>query len=215
MSRLLLVSLVVVLTACPASSAQTLALVDDVEWGSFRDDCLRLLVALDAVAPLPGDDVTALRALLEQKKPASVRLAVQAVQKRLDAHCLLGVSINPESRVKAARGPRAAELVRDRLTLFLLKVSNDGGVTHPLAVRSDQSVLVGNRDTERWVEAAVVNDRPFDARLTGRRVEYRLFRLTARQAGKREATFSFDVGQGTQDLGFRSEVPVLFTIRSR
>ena len=33
------------------------------------------------------------------------------------------------------------------------------------------------------------------------------------QAGKREAVISFDVGQGTQDLGFRSEVPVLFDIR--
>jgi hypothetical protein len=34
--------------------------------------------------------------------------------------------------------------------------------------------------------------------------------LYSRDAGKREATLTFDVGQGTQDLGFRSELPVLF-----
>ena len=28
----------------------------------------------------------------------------------------------------------------------------------------------------------------------------------------REATLRFDVGQGSQDLGFRGEVPVLFTV---
>ncbi|MFO0929961.1 MAG: hypothetical protein U0736_23550 [Gemmataceae bacterium] len=117
--------------------------------------------------------------------------------------------------MRRRRAGRVAELVRDRPTLVLLKVTNDGGVTHPLAVRSEQAVVGGKPDAERWVEAAVVNDRPFDARLTGRRVEYRLLRLTARQAGKREATFAFDVGQGTQDLGFRSEVPVLFTVRER
>jgi hypothetical protein len=38
-------------------------------------------------------------------------------------------------------------------------------------------------------------------------------RLAAHEAGKREATLKFDVGQGTQDLGFRAEVPVLFTVR--
>src|SRR5262249_51702278 len=32
------------------------------------------------------------------------------------------------------------------------------------------------------------------------------------EAGKREVVLGFDVGQGTQDLGFRAEVPILFTI---
>jgi hypothetical protein len=37
--------------------------------------------------------------------------------------------------------------------------------------------------------------------------------LTALEAGKREATLNFDVGQGTQDLGFRAEVPILFHVK--
>ena len=46
--------------------------------------------------------------------------------------------------------------------------------------------------------------------LNGAPVEYVLLTLTPKEAGLREATLSFDVGQGTQDLGFRGELPVLF-----
>ena len=38
-----------------------------------------------------------------------------------------------------------------------------------------------------------------------------MIQIYSRDAGKREAKLSFDVGQGTQDLGFRSEVDILFT----
>jgi hypothetical protein len=44
-------------------------------------------------------------------------------------------------------------------------------------------------------------------------VEYVLLRLRPREAGKREATLHFDVGQGSQALGFCAEVPILFTIK--
>src|SRR5205814_6561641 len=37
--------------------------------------------------------------------------------------------------------------------------------------------------------------------------------LYSRDAGQREAKLSFNVGQGTQDLGFRNELPILFTCR--
>ena len=45
----------------------------------------------------------------------------------LDARCLAGVNINPESRVKVARGPAAAELVEQGWRVFLVKVHNEGG----------------------------------------------------------------------------------------
>ena len=121
----------------------------------------------------------------------------------LEARCLLVVSINPESRVKAARGPAAAELRRDVPTLFVVKVVNEAGVTAPVAV-SGPGIGDGG-----WLDARFAGS----GRLRGGRVEYLSLRLTAREAGKREATFRFDVGQGTQDLGFRAEVPVLFTVR--
>ena len=51
------------------------------------------------------------------------------------------------------------------------------------------------------------------ANLSGLKVEYALALLYSGEAGQREATIGFDVGQGTQDLGFRGEVPVLFDVR--
>jgi hypothetical protein len=195
--------------------ADELPLIDEVEWAPFRRHCLGLLDGVEKLkGAVPSETVKAVRALLA-KEPDNPRLAARAVQKLLDAHCLAGVNINPESRVKVARGPRRAELVRDQAIYVLVKVHNQGGVTHPLAVASEQAVEPGKKDPDRWVEAAVMNEKPFANQLTGHSVEYRVLRLTARQAGRREATFSFDVGQGTQDLGFRAEVPILFTVRPR
>ena len=51
---------------------------------------------------------------------------------------------------------------------------------------------------------------PLNETLSGLALEYRIVELYSRDAGKREAKLAFDVGQGTQDLGFRNEVNVLF-----
>jgi hypothetical protein len=44
-------------------------------------------------------------------------------------------------------------------------------------------------------------------------LSHRLVRLRGCEIGRREASLAFDVGQGTQDLGFRNEVPILFDCR--
>ena len=49
--------------------------------------------------------------------------------------------------------------------------------------------------------------------LSGLAVEYALALVYSSESGQREATIGFDVGQGTQDLGFRGELPVLFNVR--
>ena len=200
--------------AVPDSPDPPLPVVE-ADWPSLRVQTRELLTRLDTLkAPLPTKTAREIRALLDDDK-ADPEVASRSVQRLLDAHCLISVSVNPESRVKASRGPHAATLVRDEPTLFLVKVHNQGGVTHPLAVSSDQAVVAGKKDAGRWVEATILNGKPFANKLTGQRLEYRVLRLTPRQTGKREATLGFDVGQGTQDLGFRAEVPILFTIRPR
>jgi hypothetical protein len=190
-----------------------LPVVEDVQWSPFRAHCRQLLRVLDkSSAPLPAESVRSVRALLDSE-PDDPREAVRGVQKLLDAHCLLAVSINPESRVKAARGPAAIELRQNQEAMGLLKIHNDGGVTHTLRLYGPEILREGERNEGRWLEAKLIADAPFSPKLTGQKLEYRLLRLTPRQSGKREATLQFDVGQGTQDLGFRAEVPILFTIR--
>ena len=145
-------------------------------------------------------------------RPKAPESLVGPLQKLLDRHCLIFVAINPESRVKAARGPAEALLQPGRDAYFLVKVHNEAGVTHPLTVQGPQLVGKGKAGEGKWLEAEVFTGAPMLRALTGQRVEYVLLRLRAREAGKREATLGFDVGQGTQDLGFRAEVPILFTV---
>jgi hypothetical protein len=214
MSTRIVLALACLLLAAPVQG-QTLPLVEDADWSALRTHALELVKQLETLkAPLPADTRKSLDALLSRKKPDDSADACLEVQKLLDAHCLLGVNINPESRVKVRRGPRRAELIHDQTTFVLVKVHNDGGVTHRLAADSPQKRTPKEKDEDRWLELSVVNDRPFADRLSGDKVEYRVLKLTARQSGKREATLALDVGQGTQDLGYRAEVPILFAVKS-
>jgi len=152
---------------------------------------------------IKGQDelVKELRQALRAEKAADFP---ERIHKLLDSRCLARVTINPESRVKAARGAAPARLSRDGETVFLIRVQNEAGVTHPLKVSLN--------DVEgSWLKAQLkaVSEKG----LSGAQEEYVILRFTSRGSGKREATLTFDVGQGTQDLGFRAEVPVLFTLR--
>lgn len=214
MPRTLFLSFNLVIFLAHNAEAQTsLPVVEDVEWMSFRTHCRQVIQALEkASSPLPAKTLRALTPLLDRRTDGPEG-ASAAVQKLLDGHCLVGVSINPESRVKAARGPASVVLRQDHPTLVLIKVHNDGGVTHALRLHGPELIGPGERGSDCWLRARLATSAPFAPELTGRRVEYRVLSLTPRQFGKREATFQFDVGQGTQDLGFRAEVPILFTIR--
>ena len=205
--------LAALLLATATADGQTPPVVADVEWAPFRQHCLRLLEGLEGLkAPLPAETAEAVKALLKDE-PADPDAAAAAVQKLLDAHCLLAVSINPESRVKAARAAGPADLRLDQESIILVKVQNDAGSTAALAVSGPELREAGKAADGRWLEAVAATAPPLTPKLSGRRLEYVVLRLTAHQAGKREATFRFDVGQGTQDLGFRAETPILFTVR--
>jgi hypothetical protein len=177
-----------------------------------------------AGSPLPAADRTALAAAAERPDAAA------AIQGILDRYCLLDVHINPESRVKVAAGPARAELVEHGWRTFLVKVRNDAGVTAPLRITSPHADRVFSRGprrfsmdprpaqtittadvANRWLDLETFDKAPLVPALSGLAVEYRVVSLYSRDAGKREATIVADVGQGSQDLGFRSEAPILFT----
>ena len=64
--------------------------------------------------------------------------------------------------------------------------------------------------SQRFLDIDMYKKQPLRRALSGLGVEYRVVMLYSRDAGKREADIGFNVGQGTQDLGFRSSVPILF-----
>src|SRR5205807_1780070 len=112
-----------------------LEIVRGVDLQPLAAQAKRVAQALDQMlgAPLSERQQADLDAAL---KLTDADKAAEAIQKILDPLCVVAVTVNPESRVKVARGPAAA---------------------------------------------------------------------------KREAKLMFDVGQGTQDLGFRNEVAMLCT----
>ncbi|HVK04127.1 MAG TPA: hypothetical protein VM490_11670 [Armatimonadaceae bacterium] len=124
---------------------------------------------------------------------------------------LVVVTINPESRVKADRtapGAPPAALRAGGWTAFRVQVRNEARVTAFLRVTSANAPSAAGR-RDRWLDLRLEPA----ARLTGRPEEWRTLWLRSRDEGMREARLTFDVGQGTQDMGFRSDVALLFRCR--
>src|SRR5213079_3065552 len=74
--------------------------------------------------------------------------------------------------------------------------------------RGQQAALA--KPGELWLELDMFNRPPLNKELSGLKLEYAIVQLYSRDAGKREAKISFNVGQGTQDIGYRNDVDVLF-----
>src|SRR5262249_35108044 len=151
--------------------ADELPPVGDVDWRPLREHVAALVKALDAAgAPLPDDTARRLRDLLAAE-PADAAEAVRDAQRLLDAHCLIGVHINPESRVKAVRGPRDARLTLRQPSVVLVKVHNEGGVTSALGV-SGPGLFADDRPQGAWLRCEALAPPPLARKLGGGRVEY-------------------------------------------
>lgn len=175
----------------------------------------RIVEALDHLgSPLKAADR---KALLDAANAMDPARGVDAIERVLDHYTLIQLQINPESRVKAAPGPARPELVEQGWRTFLVKVTNEAGVTAPLQVESPNLGRLANSTREqipnRWLEVLEYTAQPLKKELSGLETEYRVFSFYSRDAGKREARLAFNVGQGTQDLGFRNDIDLLFTIR--
>lgn len=214
-------------TAFPLGAAP-LPRVTGVEWQPLSAQVNRLLEALAFLGePLPAalqDDV---RAALQARD-------ADRLQAALDARCLLGVHINGEMRVKVQPGPARPELVEQGWRAFLVKVHNESGTTAALEAVSPHALSLWQRDGRRdptpsgrayrnagttpdpeqlWMDVSMYDRPPLRETLSGLPLEYRVLQVFSRDAGRREARLSFHVGQGTQDLGFRSETDILFECR--
>ena len=175
--------------------------------------------------PLPSQDRDAIDRAVGMNDADAGASALQQV---LDRYVLATVHINPESRVKAEQGAAKAELLQGGTRLFLVKVLNEAGVTAPLVVQSSNSgrVYIASRNVpeppmeltetdvrERWADISFYTAAPMRQRLSGLAVEYVLLQIYSRDAGQRSAALAFNVGQGTQDIGFRGDIDILFNCK--
>ncbi len=190
---------------------------------------IRLQEALSFLgSSLSTDDVKRLKALLN--KPLTQE-TVNVIQEILDPYCLAIISINPEARVKVSRGPATAKLIQGGWTSFLVKVNNDAGVTAQLEVESPnavtplhaptssmdsrvkpENIISPGQSGNRFLEMQVYRNRPLLSNLSGLQLEYAVLQIYSKDVGQREAEIGFNIGQGTQDIGFRNTINILFNI---
>lgn len=186
-------------------------LVTEVEWQPLVSQVKRLVEAMDYLG-MPVDPVVRrnLSRAMEEPGFESIRL----VQDTLDPLCLAEIHINPESRVKVAEGAVKKQLVHNGWRQFLVRVHNQAGVTAALEAGSPNARrLAGVPEKEvphQWMQMQMFNSQPLKKTLSGLELEYRIIQIYSRDEGKREARIGFNVGQGTQDIGFRNEVDILF-----
>lgn len=225
-----LISLLLLPVFGAQTEASPLPIVDKVEWQPFSAQTRRVVEALDYLgSPVSDRTREALEAALklDDHTTAAVR-----VQQLLDPYCLVGVHINPEMRVKVAQGEVAPVLDEQGWRSFLVKVANESGTTAALRAVSPNAMSLyqsGSSRTESdqffrrrgqelpnlgeedlWLDLQTYDRQPLSPRLSGLDVEYRIVQVYSRDAGQREAKLAFNVGQGTQDLGFRNEADILF-----
>ncbi len=202
--------------------------VIDVEGQPLGANIMRVVQALEYLGTPWSKDLT------ESLKQAARDRDAKRLQELMDPNVLAIVEINPELRVKAMRGEAKAPLQQHGFTPAIIKVHNLGIVSRALNIDSPQAgaVYAGAslgilkrqaqtqlntrentaNDPDRFLDVSVFRSSPMTPRLSGLEVEYVIALISSSEAGKREALLEFDIGQGTQDLGFRSELPVLFDV---
>ncbi len=129
---------------------------------------------------------------------------------------LLELEINPESRVKVARIGTPPVLVQGQWQRCLIQVRNTSGTTAPLQVEEASSSAVGTHASDHRAGSGVSwrlePDPRSGTRLTGASEEFRVLSFRASTAGQRLVGLRFNIGQGTEDLGFRAEADLLFNV---
>ena len=203
------------------------SLVENVEAQPLLAQVVRVAEALSHMgSPLPQDAFNELIALKDL--PYDQR-TVRKIQEILDPYVLAVIDINAESRVKVVPGQAPPVLKQEGWVTYLLKVHNQANVTAVMEAESPNSEPVlhistgaprmaeANRLTpgqldNRFLEISINRNPPLRPNLSGLGLEYAVIHLYTRETGKREAQLGFNVGQGTQDIGFRNTVDLLFDI---
>ncbi len=134
--------------------------------------------------------------------------SLRSLQKALSPLTLLTASVNPESRVKISSRSDRIELLQGRPQRFLIQLENIAGTTAPLGLTAID-IASDPPQAADWCDIRVI-DSPFSSvHCTGAENEFKVIEILVRESGLREVRLVADVGQGTQDLGFRATADLL------
>lgn len=200
----------------------------NIEVQPLLSQAMRLKEALNFLGSSlsPEDE----KRLNELQHTAYNEQTIHQVQEILDPYCIAIVNINPEGRVKVERGAAKNKLMQGGWTSFLVKVQNNAGITAALNVESpnsksrqhfpsfdpkvhDKNIITEGQVSNRFMDMQMYRNKPMMESLSGLKLEYAVVQLYSSDAGKREVEIGFNVGQGSQDIGFRNAIHILFDIK--
>ena len=195
-----------------------MAIVANVDRQPFVSQVRRLIEAMEfAGSPFTEPELERLNRAMSADEDAA---AIDGIQRVLNARTLIDVHINPEARVKLHPGECDARLQEMGWKTFLVRVHNEPRVSARLMVTSNnnqptmdfarEGTISATDVQERWMQVEMIDRRPLNPRLSGLPVEYRIITIFSRDSGSREGHFAFNIGHGTQDIGFRNDLHVLF-----
>lgn len=212
----------------PIVSTEALPLVENVEAQPLLAQSVRLEEALAFLgSSLSKEDADRLHTLKDKALTPETTFQIQQI---LDPYCLFMVDINAEARVKVLRGPATATLMQGGWKSFLVKVYNQARVPARLEVQSpnalapffkssfapkvkEENVLTPGQVQNRFLDISMYRNRPLQSNLSGLILEYAVVQIFSKEAGQRQAEIGFNIGQGSQDVGFRNSIDILFNVK--
>ena len=236
-------SLVALLAMAIAARPDDLPVVSDVEGQPLGQNAARLLQALDLLgSPLPKEATDKLQAAADAREvkriqelldphvlvmvginPESrVKVTRGPAEATLqqNGYTVVIVKVVNEGTVKKGlhiqspqAGPRQKTQYARTIAEFERRIK-DKEISAEAGQREIDKLKKENEEFKnRFLYMEMFTKRPMTETLSGLSVEYALALIYSGESGKREATIGFDVGQGTQDLGFRGETAILFDIK--
>lgn len=222
--RIVLRTLAQFAIALPLGQGRLLA-SSGVEIQPLLAQARRLIDAMNYLGePFADTEVAALTAAADSGREPAI---LAALDRLLAGRILADVRINPEGRISVTRGAADARLVEQGWRAFLVKVRNDAGLTGRLMVESPQARPVYRPSTgnaiapasvrpadiaDRWLALEMYDEKPMEPQLSGLELEYRIVALYSRDRGRREAQLGATAGTGSEDIGFRNRVAVMFQV---
>ena len=224
--KLILCSGLMIAVSCFANDA--IAQVD-VEGQPLAANVQRVINTLEALGhPLPAESTAVISQLIADQD-------ADGLQKTLDPFVIAAVTINPEERVSVKPGSANMKIQQFAYLPLLIKVINQSTSTPKLNINSPQSgaVYAGTSEfslkrqqqtelaknqnpsasKDRFFDIELYRSPPMTETLSGLEAEYVVAVASASEAGKREVSLLFDIGDDTKDLGFRHQLPLLLDIQ--
>ncbi|HEX5168965.1 MAG TPA: CehA/McbA family metallohydrolase, partial [Cyclobacteriaceae bacterium] len=210
------------------TSPEQLPLIENVEAQPLLAQSIRLEEALSFLgSSLSKQDADHLQMLKDAPLAPETTMHIQHI---LDPYCLFMVEINPEARVKVLRGPATPTLMQGGWKSFLVKVYNQARVPARLEVQSPnaeapffksssqpkmkkENELTPGQVQNRFLDISLYRNRPLQSNLSGLLLEYAVVQIFCKDAGQRQAEIGFNIGQGSQDIGFRNSIDILFNVK--